>query len=300
MDIRTLRYFVEVAKQKSFTVAAERLFVTQPTLSRQIAELEDELGQVLFDRSTRKVTLTEKGLYLFRQAQMILALMERTKKETMSNEALSGELVISAGESPAFDTVAETLKEFLERFPAVTCRLISSNFEDTAEQLRSGLSDFGLINLPADLDGFDYLELPLLNQWGVLTRRDGPFKGKSRIEPKDLKGVPLFMSRQPFENRFAGWLGYPFEELNIIGRYNLLYNASRVVRSGASALCLAGIVAEDDEVMFLPFSPAFFVGCVLAWPQVRPKRAVADAFLAMIKKRILAANAKTVSESFEV
>lgn len=295
MDIRSLRYFVEVARQKSFTAAAKALFVTQPTLSRQIAELEEELGQVLIDRSTRRVTLTEKGLYLYRQAQSILALMERTKKEAMASESVSGELVISAGESPAFDSVAETLWELMQRYPAVRCRILSSNSQEAAEQLQAGLSDFALIFEPADLSGLDYLQLPVSNRWGLLTRRDGPFQGKTAISPVDLKTVPLLMSKQPLENRFAGWLGYSTEELRVIGRYNLLYNASRLVRQGAHALCLQGIVEEDDTVMFLPLKPDFCVGCVLAWPQVRPKRLLAELFLESMKKKIENFKAQTAA-----
>lgn len=300
MEIRTLRYFVEIAHQRSFTLAAERLFVTQPTLSRQIAELEEELGQVLFDRSTRRVTLTEKGLYLLRQAESILALLDRTKKEAMSKSELMGELVICAAETPSFDIVAEVIHEFLTIHPSVQYRFISANSQDTADRLRTGLADFGLMMLPSDLDGFEYLEIPRLNQWGVLTRRDGCFKGRTRIHAEDLKDIPLFFSRQPFENRFAGWLGHPFAELNIIGRYNLLYNVSRIVRMGGQhALCLDGIIGEDDELMFLPLEPAFQVGCVIAWPRVRAKRLVTEVFLESLRKKIIEENRRLVLSSEE-
>lgn len=288
MEIRTLRYFVEIAHQKSFTLAAERLFVTQPTLSRQIAELEEELGQVLFDRSTRRVTLTEKGLYLLRQAESILVLLDKTKKEAMSKNELVGELVICAAETPAFDIVAETIHEFLFRYPSVQYRFVSANSQDTADRLRTGLADFGLMMLPSDLDGFEYLQMPQSDQWGLLTRRDGCFKDKKSISVSDLKDVPLFFSRQPFENQFAGWLGYPFAELNIVGRYNLIYNVSRIVRMGGQhALCLGGIINEDEELMFLPLEPVFRVNSVIAWPRVRAKRLVAEVFLESLRKKVI-------------
>lgn len=287
MEIRTLRYFVEVARCKSFTLAAHRLSVTQPTLSRQIADMEVQLGQVLFERNTRKVTLTEKGLYLFRQAESILALIDRTEKEVMSREELTGEIVISAAETPDFDLVAQTIHEFTDRFPSVRCCLISSNATDTADRLRTGLADFGVMILPADLDGFHFLELPGHNSWGLLTRRDGVFKNHEAITPRDLQGVPLFVAnRKPFENLFTGWLGYPIAELKIAGTYTLLYNASRVVRQGSHALCQQGIVAEDEEIKFLPLKPAFTVKSVFAWPQVRPKRLVADVFLDLLREKI--------------
>lgn len=124
MDLKSLRYFVEIAREKSFTAAAEKLFVTQPTLSRQIADLEEELGHKLFDRTTRRIELTEKGIYLFRQAQSILSLVEKTKLEAMSTQDLSGDITISAGETPAMDIVAQTLERFQATHPNVRCHLL--------------------------------------------------------------------------------------------------------------------------------------------------------------------------------
>lgn len=287
MDLKSLRYFVEIARQKSFTAAAEKLFVTQPTLSRQIAELEDELGQKLFDRTTRRIELTEKGIYLLRQAQTILELVEKTKLEAMSTQELAGDLTISAAETPAMAVIACVMEKFREAHPSVRCHLYSSNAQDAALNIKMGFSNFGLFNMPADLDGLDYLRVPAQNVWGVLTRRDGPFAGKAFVEPQDLLGKPLFFSRQRLiAGRLAGWLGYPFERLSIVGSYNLLYNASLMVRTGGHALCLDGIVKPDDEIMFLPLKPAFTSEVVFAWPQNAPKRTLTEAFLAAVRKAL--------------
>ena len=155
MDLRTLRYFVEIARQKSFTLAAQKLFVTQPTLSRQIAELEEELGQVLFDRSTRHIKLTEKGLYFYRQAQSILDLVEKTKLETMSTDDLQGELNVAAGETHAMTLVADVLETFQREHPRVRINLVSANGVDAAANVRVGICDFAVIIRPADLDDLD-------------------------------------------------------------------------------------------------------------------------------------------------
>ena len=257
MDLKVLRSFVEIAREQSFTAAAEKLSVTQPTLSRQIADLEEELGQKLFERTTRSLELTEKGHFLFRRAQDILALVDRTKLEAMTTEGLAGDIRISAAETPAVGIVAEAVQRFQEKYPRVRCHFVSADALTAAEHLRSGLSQFGVFNMPCRLDGFEYIRLPRENRWGVLTRRDGILAGKTFVTPEDLKRLPLYVSKQRgVENRIGGWLNYSFSKLRVVGTYNLLYNASLVVRAGGNALCLDGIVPPDDDIVFLPFQPS--------------------------------------------
>ena len=283
MDLRTLRYFVEIARQKSFTLAAQKLFVTQPTLSRQIAELEDELGQVLFDRSTRHIKLTEKGLYFYRQAQSILDLVEKTKLETMSTEDLQGELNVAAGETHAMMLVADVLEAFQREHPRVRINLVSANGVDAAANVRVGICDFAVIIRPADLDDLDYLVLPRKNTWGVLARKDSVVGQKSGISPQELKKIPLFVPQQHLlTSAMKDWLGYSFESLNIVGSYNLLFNTSLMVRAGAHALCLDNIIAKDDDITFVPLTPRFTNDVVIAWATNRPKRTLTEAFLKML------------------
>ena len=284
MDLRTLRYFVEIARQKSFTLAAQKLFVTQPTLSRQIAELEDELGQVLFDRSTRHIKLTEKGLYFYRQAQSILDLVEKTKLETMSTDDLQGELNVAAGETHAMTLVADVLEAFQREHPRVWINLVSANGVDAAANVRVGICDFAVIIRPADLDDLDYFVLPKKNTWGVLTRKDSIIKKKSGISPQELKKIPLFVPQQHLlTSAMKDWLGYSFESLNIVGSYNLLYNTSLLVRAGAHALCLDNIIAVDEDIRFVPLTPRFTNDVVIAWATNRPKRTLTEAFLKMLR-----------------
>ena len=287
MDIRALRYFVEIARQKSFTLAAEKLFVTQPTLSRQIAELEEELGQTLFDRTTRRLELTEKGLFLFHQAQNILSLVEKTKLDTMSTQDLSGELTISAGETPAVDILAETIFEFQHAHPLVRFDVRSANGLDAKESLRMGTSDFAVINMPTDIEGFSYSVLPRQNRWGLLTRRDGPLANRTEVTPSDLINLPLYMSRQTHvRNRLEGWLNFSFESLKIVGTYNLLYNASLIVRAGGHAVCIDGIVRPDDDIAFLPFAPSFKTDVVLAWSSSGIRRTLNEKFLKAFQEKV--------------
>lgn len=296
MDLRTLRYFVEVARHRSFTLAAEKLFVTQPTLSRQIADLEEELGQRLFERSTRHIELTEKGVYLFRQAENILSLVETTKRDVMQTEEVAGDLTIAAAEAPAVCAIAEVLEAFREAHPQVRSHLLSMNGHDALLSLKNGLAHFAIFNTPAVLHGFEYMRIPQLAVWGVLTRRDGPLAGKTFVTPDDLKDLPLYISRQNMlRSRFSGWLGFPFERLNIVGTYNLLYNVSHMVRAGGHALAITGIVEPDEELMFLPMKPLFQSEIVFAWSQAAPKRALTDLFLEAVRAKLAVMTEETLA-----
>ena len=287
MDLKSLRYFVAIAREKSFTAAAEKLFVTQPTLSRQIADLEEELGHKLFDRTTRRIELTEKGVYLFGRAQSILSLVEKTKLEAMSTQDLAGVSPAEIVRSPAMAVVAETLELFQRTHPNVRGHLLSASAQDAALNVRMGTSNFGVFNMPAEIDGFDYVKLPQQNRWGLLARRDGPLAGKTSVSPQDLEGLTIYAPKQEaIRSRIAGWLGQPFERLKVVGTYNLLYNASLIVRSGGHALCIDGITRPDDDIAFLPFSPPLRTDVVFAWSIAAPKRTLTEAFLSLLKERI--------------
>ncbi len=283
MQLRSLRYFVEIARSGSFTAAAQKLFVSQPTLSRTIAELEDEFGEVLVNRTTRRVTLTAKGTLLYQRACAILALVDGTRRE-MTSASLTGTLTIAAAETPAVELVTQAVTKLLDEEPAVTVNLVSANAVTAAADLRSGFADFGVFNLPADLEGFDHLPLPAANRWGILTRKDGPLAGKTGVTPSDLKPLPLFVSGQrKMDARLNAWLGAGIDSLRIRGTYNLLYNAALAVRSGAHVLCIEGVARLDDDLMFLPLMPEVRNGVVLAWPRTTAGHALTEAFLTRIK-----------------
>ena len=299
MDFRSLRYFAEVARQKSFTLAAQKLFVTQPTLSRQIAELEDELGQTLFIRTTRRLELTEKGVNLYRQAQTILALVEKAKLEAMSDGALSGDLTISAAETPVVGTLLRVAARFQEAHPNVRIHVKTAVSERAAEDLRLGISEFAVFMMPAGLAGFDSIELPGETHWGVLVERDR-FPGKTSITPSDLADLRLFVPRLNLqESSIAGWLGRPVDTLKVAGTYTLLYNAAFLAGAGAGVLGLDGIVTPDENLVFLPMSPRLPARAALAWPQGRLRTNLTEACLAAVRAEVEGSTEPTVPEESE-
>lgn len=253
--------------------------MTQPALSRQIAELEDELGQTLFDRSTRRIELTEKGLMLFQRAVKILELVERTREEVMQRQELSGVLSLVAAEMPVMQLLSPVLGAFTQQHPAVRVQLQSSNAVDAALALKTGTADVGVFNLPADLSSLDYFLLPEKNVWGVLTQSEGPLARKSTVDAKELLDTPLFVPRQQaLANLLAGRLGRG-REIRRVGTYNLLYNASLLVHTGAAVLCIRGIVPEENGVVFRPLEPALETEVAVAWPHEARASRTAQAFL---------------------
>lgn len=285
MDLKSLRYFAEVARQKSFTEAADKLCVTQPTLSRQIADLEDELGHKLFDRTTRRIELTEKGLFLFSQAQTILALCDKVRLEVMSDADLSGDITISGAETPAAAVVMRAAARLQSKHPNVRIHLRSSTFPQAREDLTLGIADFAIFMLPTELDDLETIDLPGASRWGVLTGKDSPLAGKRSVCAADLETLPLFMpkSRHP-QSCLSGWLGHSLDALNIAGTYTLMYNAAFLASAGTGVLGIDGIVAEAATgTVFLPLSPELPARSVIAWPQNRMKKNLTEAFLAELR-----------------
>lgn len=289
MELRALRYFVEVVRQKSYTAAAQKLFVTQPTLSRQVADLEEELGEKLLERTTRSVVLTEKGARFYRRAVSILALTEEARKEVMTDETLAGDIRIAAGEMPAVSVVAAAVTKLQKVHPQVRCHYASVTADVAAQNLRLGLADIAVFSAGADLSGFESLPLPGSVRWGVLTPRKGILKDKSTLSSQELKKLNLYLpSRFSDEEAgaFAGWAGYPLDEISCCGTYNLLYNAALAVRQGASALGIEGIITEDDTVRFIPLSPEIRYTGAVAWLASRRQSALLKTVIELIKEEI--------------
>ena len=271
MDMRILKYFLAVADEGNITRAAARLHVSQPTLSTQLAALEDELGHKLFERSARGIALTEKGIALRRRADDLVDLAERIEAEIKAED--SGELVgtvsIGAGETPAFRFVARAAEELHRTNPKLCFSVSSGNGEDIVAHLREGTFDLGVLVGPGRYDGFDYLTLPYTHHWGLAVRKDSPLAAKKRISPKDTRGIPLICSRQAMVKEFlAGWFGCPFGKLEVVATYNLIYNAAVFVDAGlGAAVCIDGMIPQEfaERVVFRPFAPALTSDVYLAW-----------------------------------
>lgn len=291
MELRVLRYFLAVAREESISEAANFLHITQPTLSRQIMELEEELGTKLLNRGRRnqKITLTDEGMLLRRRAEEMIELADRTEAEfARRDELISGEIHIGAGETDAMRLLTRAAKTLHTLYPHIRYHLYSGNAEYVTEQLDRGLLDFGILVEPADVHKYDYIRLPAADIWGVLMRKDHPLAAQDAVHPADLQNLPLIISRQTMvQNELSGWLGSSFDTLHVVATYNLLYNASLMVEEGLGcALCLDKIIntTGDSRLCFRPLAPKLTVGLDVVWKkhQVFPK--AAELFLQKLRE----------------
>ncbi|MBC5738018.1 LysR family transcriptional regulator [Lawsonibacter faecis] len=271
MEVRVLRYFLAVAREESISGAADSLHLTQPTLSRQLMDLEAELGRKLLIRGSRKVTLTEEGALLRKRAEEILDLMEKTRSELCETDEadITGDIYIGGGETDAMRLIARTAKELQAAYPRIRYHLYSGNGEDVSERLDKGLLDLGILVEPFDMKKYDSIQLPATDIWGVLMRKDSPLAEKEYIQPEDLWELPLLTSRQTMaQKELMAWLGREHEELHIVTTYNLIYNASLMVEEGLGyALSLDKLIntTGDSALCFRPLRPKLEVGLDIVW-----------------------------------
>lgn len=289
MDIRVLRYFIAVANHESISGAASHLHLTQPTLSRQLNELEEKLNTKLFHRGNRKIQLTEEGRFLLEKAKEIVNLVDKTEANfNQSEDIVSGEIYIGAGETEAMRVIAKTLKKVIKRSPNIQFHTYSGNFDDVTNKLDNGLLDFGMIIEPADKQKYNYIKLPETEVSGVLMPKTSFLADKEYIKPEDLINYPLIISRQTSDsNEIAGWFGKDIEDLNIIGTYNLLYNASIMVQEGIGyAICIDKLIdtSENSELCFRPLSPTLESGLNLIWKKHQTFSKASKAFLKQLRE----------------
>lgn len=293
MELRVLRYFLEVARRGSFTRAAAALNVTQPTLSRQLKELEEEVGARLLVRGKRRTGLTGAGKYLAGRAAEILELAERARSGVASaGGALAGEVSIAGGETRAMSLVARAIRKARDAHPALRFHIYSGHAEAVSERLARGLADFGIFVGGASLEEFDYVTLPLRDVWGLLLRRDHPLAAQAAVTPPDLRGLPLICSAQAVAgNELGGWLGNAGAPLEVVATYTLLYNASLLVREGVgAAVCIDGIVdtSAASPLCFRPFRPVLAGGLALAWKRGRVFSPAAVLFRQLLQAEVAA------------
>lgn len=260
MEIRVLQYFLAVAGEQNISSAADSLHLTQPTLSRQLKDLEDSLGKQLFIRGSRKITLTEEGLLLRQRAEQILELVQRTENEiTNTDETISGDVYIGAGETEIVSLIAKAAHKINEQYPDVHFHIYSGDSPDILERLDKGLIDFGLIFGKPDTSKYEVISIERKDVWGVLMRSDSPLAEKENITASDLKKLPLIMSRQQLDGTpLQKWFGCDMKKLNIVSTYNLIYNGSVMVREGlgyAVALDKLINVSVDSGLCYKPLYP---------------------------------------------
>ncbi|MBO6141177.1 MAG: LysR family transcriptional regulator [Ruminococcus sp.] len=284
MDIRVLKYFLAVAREQSFSVAAERLYLSQPTLSRQLKELEDELGKPLLNRSSKGVTLTEEGMILRARAEEIVALVDKAENEVkQSGEQVTGMVYIGAGETYAIKLVADTAKNLSADYPDLQYSIYSADGSDVLEKLEKGLLDFGIVFQNVDTSKYHSVELPLKDRFGVLMRCDCPLAKKETISVSDLKGQPLIIPRQPNHNSmFLESLGLDESKADIAAQYNLVYNGSVMASEGMGyCICIDRLinVTGESNMCFKPFEPEISASCSFIWKRNAVFSKAAEKFL---------------------
>lgn len=291
MEIRLLRYFVAVASQQTISAAAQQLHLSQPTLSRQLSDLENELDTTLFIRGNRKISLTADGQYLLKKAQEIIQLTDKTTANfKQKDETLSGEIYIGAGETKGIQVVAQALKKLLQNYPAIQFHLYSGNADDIMNKLDSGLLDFGIVIEPADKQKYDYMHLPESDTWGVLMHKDSPLASKEEIRSEHLDDKALIISRQTtVDSELSGWLGQEITNLNIVGTYNLLYNAAQMAKEKLGyVLCLDRLIdtSIDSSLVFKPLTPKLEASLNIIWKKNQFFSTAAQEFLQELRKTI--------------
>ena len=288
MELRVLRYFLAVAREENITKAAALLHVTQPTLSRQLMQLEDELGVKLFRRSQYRVVLTDDGMLLRRRAQEIVELADKAERELQHTEAeLTGEIAIGCGESVGMTFLSEHLREFRRLHPQVQFRIYSANADDIKERIEKGLLDMGLLTEPVDIGRYAFLRTPQKDRWGVLLPKEHPLAQKGTVTPKDLLGIPLLISgRETVRNELAGWFGDAYDKIEVAATFNLILNAANMVKNGVGVALCFDLDNISDALNFVPLSPKLETGTVLAWKKDQTYSPAADQFLGFIKNAI--------------
>lgn len=270
MELRVLRYFLTVAKEQSFTKAAEQLHITQPTLSRQLAALEKELGKVLFIRKGKSITLSEEGILLKRRALEILDLEERTLEELKgTDQCISGTVTIGCGEFAAVETLADICKKYREKYPLVQIAIHTATADIVYEMMKKGLVDIGLFMEPIDTEGFGYIRIQNSDQWVVSMRPDDPLAEKEYIEKQDLLGKQLILpERTGVQSELANWFGKDFHKVQIACTSNLGTNAGVMAVHGLGyPVSIEGAVKywSKDLLVQKRLFPRIITNTVIAW-----------------------------------
>lgn len=282
MELRVLKYFLIVAREENITKAASLLHITQPTLSRQLMQLEEELGVKLLRRNRHNVVLTDDGMLLKRRAQEIVELSDKAKQElSHQEETLTGDIAIGCGETCGMAHLADLMLSFREKYPLVRFRVHSSTADDIKDRIEKGLLDMGLLIEPVELRKYEMIRFPLQERWGILTRRDSPLAEKDEMIPADLLHTPLILpGREAVREELAGWFGECFEQVTVAAAYNLLINAAIMVKHHVgTALCLDLGTTLYDELCFVPLSPSTRSGVVLVWKKSQASSKAVEKFI---------------------
>lgn len=288
MEIRVLRYFLTVVWEESITRASEVLHITQPTLSRQLSQMEEEIGVKLFRRGTRKISLTNEGILLRRRAEEILQLVDKTEKELIEQEEqVEGRVSIGCGEIASVQLLPELFRSFREKYPRVSFDIFTATADLVKEQMDKGLIDLGLLLEPVDVEKYEFIRFDIKENWVVLMRPDDPLAKKESITAKDLSAEPLILPRRTrVRSELASWFGDYYEKLDVVFTSNLNTNGAIMVESGlAYSIVVEGAVSfwDQSKLTYRPLSPPLTATSVLAWKHGQPFSPAATKFIEFSK-----------------
>lgn len=288
MEIRVLKYFLMTAREENITRAAALLHITQPTLSRQLIQLEEELGVKLFHRSKHRIILTDDGMLLKRRAEEIVSLADKTEREfSQKEDNLIGELVIGSGELQSSQFLSMLLASFHEKHPQVYFEIYSGNSDNIKERIERGIIDIGLLVEPVDITRYEFVRFPVKEEWGILVNENSELAKKESITSKDLINIPLIMTkRETLQKELKNWLGIYSEQIEVVASGNLLYNMAAMVKNRIGAVVTLKLDCKYDELSFIPFSPKLESTTVLVWKKNQAFSPVASAFIEYTKKYI--------------
>ena len=283
MELRVLKYFLAIAREENFTKAAQQLHITQPTLSRQIAQLEEELGVDLFVRSNHNIILTEDGMILKRRAQEILSLADKTKRDFLhKDEKLEGVISIGSGEFLSTRCLTDCIAQFRRKHPLVRYEFYSGNIRD---QIERGLLDIGLMSEPIDIRKYEFISMPIKEEWGAFVREDSPLIDKDFIAPQDLVDIPLILPLGDFaESHIGKWFGEYISQIDVIAKGNLLYNEAMMAQSNIGAVIGIRLKSNYDRLRFIPLNPSLKIDTALAWKKEQIFSAATTAFIDFSKQ----------------
>ncbi len=288
MEIRVLKYFLLVAREENITKAANLLHLTQPTLSRQLMQLEEELGVQLFRRSKHHIILTEEGMLLRRRAEEIVALADKTKDDLQHREEqLTGTIAVGSGELQSSRFLTQLLTAFQEKNPLVRFAIYSGNSDNIKERIERGLLDVGLLQEPVDISKYSFVRTPCREQWGVLVRDDSELAARENVSPAELASVPLILpERESVQNELFNWFGSYAEGLHITATGNLLYNLASLVRASGGCVLTLNLDCTYEGLRFIPLSPPLESNTVLVWKKAQTFSAAAAALIKFSEKYI--------------
>ncbi len=282
MELRVLRYYLTVAREENITRAADMLHITQPTLSRQMAELEEELHTRLFERTNRKIVLTESGMLLRRRAEELLSLADKVQQEFQSGgDELTGLISIGSGVTAAVSAcLPKLLQDYAQKYPQVRFELHTGTAAGIKDLLDKGLLDIGILMEPIEVEKYDFVRLPVKEVWGILMPADDPLAQKTAITPGDLQDLPLIVSWRIREREAKAWFGGDTEHLNVFCTYDLIDNAATLVeRRLGYAFVIQGALKPAPGLTFRPLAPEVSNTSVLVWKRYQPSHPAVQKFI---------------------